>query len=69
MNETGKETTLQESQPRPRKLTLSRETLRSLGDATLARAAGGAMETTTLATDYACYDTYWACDTSGTMAI
>ena len=64
MNQTGKETTVHDSQPRPRKLTLARETLRSLGDATLARAAGGMLET-----DYACYDTYWACDTSGTMDV
>lgn len=62
MNQTGEETTVQDSQPRPRKLTLSRETLRTLGDATLERAAGGMMET-----DYACYDTTWACDTSGTI--
>jgi hypothetical protein len=40
----GEETTLQDSQPRPRKLTLTRETLRSLGDATLERAAGGTFE-------------------------
>jgi hypothetical protein len=47
----GEETTLQDSQPRPRKLTLTRETLRSLGDATLERAAGGTYEEPTL---YAC---------------
>ena len=44
MNQTGEETTVQDSQPRPRKLTLARETLRTLGDATLTRAAGGTFE-------------------------
>lgn len=44
MNQTGEKTTVQDGQPRPRKLTLARETLRSLGDATLARAAGGTFE-------------------------
>lgn len=44
MNQTGEESTVRDSQPRPRKLTLARETLRSLGDATLARAAGGTFE-------------------------
>jgi hypothetical protein len=44
MNQTGEETTVQDSQARPRKLTLARETLRTLGDATLARAAGGTFE-------------------------
>jgi hypothetical protein len=44
MNQTGEKTTVQDSQPRARKLTLARETLRSLGDATLARAAGGTFE-------------------------
>ncbi len=34
---------MRDSQPRPRRLTLARETLRSLGDATLARAAGGTL--------------------------
>lgn len=43
MNQTGQETIVQDSQPRPRRLTLARETLRSLGDATLARAAGGTL--------------------------
>jgi hypothetical protein len=64
MNQTREETTVQDSQPRPRKLTLARETLRSLGDAPLARAAGGALET-----EYACYETWWDCDTSGTMDV
>jgi hypothetical protein len=43
MNQPGDEITVQDSQPRSRKLTLARETLRSLGDATLARAAGGTL--------------------------
>lgn len=43
MNQTGEETPVQDSPPRPRRLTLTRETLRSLGDATLARAAGGTL--------------------------
>lgn len=44
MKQSGEETTVQDSQPRSRKLTLARETLRTLGDATLARAAGGTFE-------------------------
>jgi hypothetical protein len=64
MNQTGEETTVQDSQPRPRKLTLARETLRSLGDATLARAAGGNLFEQE-STQPGCYTGPWDCpDTS-----
>jgi hypothetical protein len=72
MKQTGKETTVQHSQPRSRKLTLARETLRSLGDATLARAAGGTLFDAGAGLMYeqestqpGCYTSPWDCpDTS-----
>jgi hypothetical protein len=69
MNQSGEEITVQDSQPRPRKLTLARETLRSLGDATLARAAGGALFEQE-STQPGCYTSPWDCpDTSGTTDV
>ena len=68
MNQTGEETTVQDSQPRPRKLTLTRETLRTLGDAMLARAAGGGL--IVQSNEPGCYTSPWDCpETSATTDV